>query len=192
MEVISGLAALSGGGGVLYVARRVRRRQELRARIRRHLELCQCELPVERSRLGAPLAALVHAVRMARFVVEVPLVRFTHRVVRDAPWSRRERCDEYDRALSDVRRALWEVVLAARKIGPADAALLADRGVGVRELHRLIFAPGILERTDDPWEQVLYPVEPDLEAAEEALGGALHELVRLEEAILAPSGAPYR
>jgi hypothetical protein len=77
-------------------------------------------------------------------------------------------------------------------LSPSDRAVTGNLGFSPRTLWRLLFAPGILERTDDVFEEVLYPARPDLEGVSVALGGVLLELREFELALLATHPDPYR
>jgi hypothetical protein len=50
----------------------------------------------------------------------------------------------------------------------------------------------VFDRTEDPWEEVLYPAAPDLERLARALYGAMTDLRHFEAALLAYRPAPYR
>jgi hypothetical protein len=73
------------------------------------------------------------------------------------------RCDQYDLALSDARRALWDWLLLFRSLGERDRYVLGGLGVSLTPFYRALFKPGVFDRSADPWEDTLYPEAPDLD-----------------------------
>ncbi len=188
-----GLATLSGGvGAAAWVSR-------VRARRRRWVQAVRALEGAEGRELGAPvdhlpqgLGRLVLQARLVRVQLGTPLRRFALELVHDTPWSRRTRCDEYDRALADARMAIWDWLRSVERLPRTERALLAEVGWSPRPLRHTLFAPGVLERTADPFEDVLYPELPDLDHVAQALAWAGQDLLHLERALLAWRPSPYR
>ncbi len=184
--------SLSGGAGALYLAERVRRHWRVKGHVTRRLREAQLEMPLETEHLTDGLAHLVGQTRIVRLVLETPLHRFTGTVTADTPWRRRERCDEFDRALVDARMSIWEWIESVRTLNEWDRAVLLGLGLSPRAMQRVLFTPGVFERTGDVWEQVLYPVEPDLEHVSDVLGRVMVDLRNFELSLLSWRPDPYR
>lgn len=184
--------SLSGGAGALYMAERVRRHWRVKDHVARRLREAQLEMPLDTAHLTGGLARLAAQTRIVRLALETPLRRFSSRVAADTPWRRRERCDEFDRALVDARMAIWEWLLSVRALDEWDRSVLTRLGLSPQTLQRVLFTPGVFERTGDVWEQVLYPVEPDLEYVSDILGRAMMDLRRFEVSLLVWRPDPYR
>ena len=97
--------------------------------------------------------------------------------------------------------AIWEWIRSVRALDAQNRDLLMGLGLSPRALQRILFMPGVFERTGDVWEQVLYPVEPDLEYVTDVLGRAMMDLRQFEVSLLSwreretgalpiPSGPP--
>jgi hypothetical protein len=97
-------------------------------------------------------------------------------LLRETPWGRRARCDEYDLALGDARRALWEWLLLFRRLGERDCHVLTMLGVSVAPFYSALLRPGVFDRSADLWEQTLYPEAPDIERVFAALRRTMHDL----------------
>ena len=142
--------------------------------------------------LGPALAHVVAQARVVRLMLATPLERGEPPVLHETPWGRRARCDQYDLALSDARRALWEWLLLFRHLGERDRHFLLALGVSVAPFYETLFRPGVFDRTDDPWEETLYPEAPDHERVFGALRRTMHDLRSFEVALLSAVHDPYR
>jgi len=120
------------------------------------------------------------------------LHRFLDTPLRDTPWGRRERCDDYDLAVVEARRALWEWLGIVERLGGSDRALLRQLGLGVSRLRALMRQPGVFERTSDVFEERLYAAVPDPERVTAMLCLAMVDLRGFEVALLSHRPDPYR
>ncbi|MEM9455267.1 MAG: hypothetical protein AAGF11_13885 [Myxococcota bacterium] len=192
MELWSILFATISGTGVTVAAHRARRARARRLALRRRLEQIQVDLPLDVRHLTPALGHLAIQARVVRLVLETPLHRFVETPLRDTPWGRRERCDDYDLAVGEARRALWEWLGAVERLGSSDRALLRQLGLGVQRLWALMRQPGVFERTDDVFEETLYPQAPDPERVTTLLCEAMVDLRGFEVALLSHRPDPYR
>lgn len=142
--------------------------------------------------LSPSLAHVASQARMVRLMLATPLRRGEAPLLRETPWGRRARCDEYDLALGDARRALWEWLLLFRRLGERDCHVLTMLGVSVAPFYSALLRPGVFDRSADPWEQTLYPEAPDVERVFAALRRTMHDLRCFEAALLTAVHDPYR
>ncbi len=142
--------------------------------------------------LSPALAHVVAQARVVRLTLATPLQRGEPPVLRETPWGRRARCDQYDLALGDARRALWEWLLLFRRLGERDRHMLLGLGVTVAPFYDALLRPGLFDRSDDPWEQTLYPEAPDHERVFGALRRTMHDLRSFEAVLLRAAHDPYR
>lgn len=142
--------------------------------------------------LGPALAHVVAQARVVRLMLATPLERGEPPVLSETPWGRRARCDQYDLALGDARRALWEWLLLFRRLGERDRHFLLALGVSVAPFYDTLFRPGVFDRTDDPWDETLYPEAPDHERVFGALRRTMHDLRSFEVALISAVHDPYR
>lgn len=142
--------------------------------------------------LSPRLAELAAQARVVRLLLATPLRRSHPPVLHETPWGRRSRCDQYDRALSEARRALWDWLLLFRKLGERDRLVLADLGVTLTPFYSALFKPGVFDRSADPWEDTLYPEAPDLDLVFAELRRTMHDLRCFEVALLSAVHDPYR
>src|SRR5690606_3872524 len=166
VELWTLIIATVSGTGVTMAAQRARRARARRLALRRRLEQIHVDLPLDVRHLTPDLGRLAIQARVVRLVLETPLHRVFEAPLRQTPWGRRERCDDYDLAVGEARRALWEWLGAVRRLRGADRALLAELGLwgaqgGMQRLWALLRQPGVFERTDDVFEETLFPVAPD-------------------------------
>lgn len=167
------------------------------ARRRRAIDAALIALPAERDveadQLSPPLARLVDGARMTRWAIETPLRRLRALTSLALPrWASRGGADEYDLAISEARRALWEWLLSLRRLPPAERAALVGLGLDARPLWALVFAPGIFERTDAVFDEAMFPAAPDADRVLAALAAAMVDLQRFEHAAASLSTMPYR
>jgi hypothetical protein len=152
------------------------------------------DVPPALEHLPPALARVAVATRLARLQLETPLARLADAETRvhELPWRRRERLLDYDVALTDARRALWEWLALLAALGTDDKILLGALGLDPRPLRSLVFAPGVLERTAHPFDDSWFPTEPDADAVIAALGRALFDLQRFELVLASLREDPYR
>lgn len=186
------LVATASAAGVTVATQRVRRAHARRQALQRRLEQIHVDLPLDVRHLPPELGAVAIGARMVRLQLETPLHRFLDTPLRETPWGRRERCDDYDLAVGEARRALWEWLRAVERLGSPDRAFLCQLGLEVRGLRALLRQPGVFERTDDVWEHVLYPAAPDPEHVTRMLCQAMVDLRGFEVALLSHRPDPYR
>ncbi len=192
MELWSILLATVSGTGVTVAAHRARRAHLRRLALRRRLEQIQVDLPLDVRHLSPALGQLTIQARVVRLVLETPLHRFLDTPLRETPWGRRERCDDYDLAIVEARRALWEWLGAVDRLGGSERALLIQLGLGVGRLRALMRQPGVFERTDDVFEENFYPAAPDPDRVTSMLCQAMLDLRGFEVALLSHRPDPYR
>jgi hypothetical protein len=166
---------------------RVRRRR--RRAVSRTLDVIDREGPLAVEHLPPALARVAAATRIARLQLQTPLARL---VDAQSAWHRRERLSDYDVALVEARRALWEWLGLLAGLGTADKLRLGALGLDPRPLRSLVFAPGVLERTAHPFDDAFFPVAPDADGVIAALGRALADLQRFELALASLGEDPYR
>ena len=142
--------------------------------------------------LGPALAHVVAQARVVRLMLATPLQRALQPLLHETPWGRRARCDQYDLALCDARRALWEWLLLFRRLGERDRHLLLTLGVSVAPFYDVLLRPGVFDRSDDPWEQTLYAEAPDPDRVFAALRRTIHDLRGFETLLLRAETHPYR
>lgn len=142
--------------------------------------------------LSPSLAHLAVQARVVRLSLATPLERWQVPLLHDTPWGRRAACDQYDLALSDARRALWEWLLLFRRLGEPDRQLLSALGLSLAPFHAVLFKPGVFDRSDDLWEQTLYPAAPDLARVFAELRRTMHDLRSFELTLLGAVSDPYR
>lgn len=183
---------LSGAVSAAVAARWVAVRRRRLAR-ERELQALSEETPVGNlGHLSPRLAELAAQARVVRLLLATPLHRYHAPVLRETPWGRRARCDQYDLALSDARRALWDWLLLFRGLGERDRLVLGDLGVTLTPFYSALFKPGLFDRSADPWEEGLYPEAPDLDHVFAELRRTMHDLRCFELALLSAVHDPYR
>jgi hypothetical protein len=190
-------AAILGACATVSVAcAMIRERTQRRRRraLRRTLAAQDSERPLSIDHLSPALARIAWATRLVRLELETPLLRLAGAQPRlhELPWRRRERLRDYDVALVDARRALWDWLGLLAALGTGDKLRLGALGLDPRPLRSLVFAPGVLERTDHPFDDALFPVAPDTDGVIAALGQALQDLRRFELVLSSPHEDPYR
>lgn len=141
--------------------------------------------------LSRELAELARQARLVRHALATPMSRW-ETSLGETPWGRRARCDEYDRAIGEARRALWEWLLLFGRLGERDRQFLVGLGLSPAPFRAALFRKGVFDRSDDLWEEVLYPEAPDLDRVFAELRRTMLELRAFEAALLAGAGDPYR
>lgn len=148
------------------------------------VRLAQLEvtLPLEVDHLPPRLQGLVRGARATRRVLETPLSR----MLSAASW----RYTDFDLAVTEARRTLWDWMCGLQGLGAADYALLRELRLDPRPLRGLLFAPGVFERGEDVFASAL--PAPDVEHVIESLCTAIEHLRRFEVALLSYRPDPYR
>jgi hypothetical protein len=183
---------LSGAVSTAVAARWVVVHRRRRARAA-ELEALSDDPPVgSAAHLSPSLAHLAAQARVVRLMLATPLQRCEPPVLHETPWARRARCGQYDLALGDARRALWEWLLLFRRLGERDRHVLCGLGVSVAPFYGALFRPGVFDRSADPWEEGLYPEAPDLDRVFVALRRTMHDLRCFEVTLLSAVHDPYR
>lgn len=190
--LLTSLLWVGGGATATVATTRLLRHRARRGRIARRLAELDVSMPLETRHLTPGLASLTRQARTLRLVLATPLQRMPDRPWQETPWRRRQRCDEYDRALADARRALWDWLSAGSRLPAGDRAVLHRLGIELGAVRSALFAPGVLERTPDAFDDVWLPNEPDFDAVTDGLFGAMHDLHRLEYRLLSMRSDPYR
>jgi hypothetical protein len=113
-------------------------------------------------------------------MLETPLAR----LVSGSTW----RFGDFDHALTDARRILWDWMCGLRGLDAADYALLRELQLDPRPLRSLLYAPGVFGRSDD----VFSTAAVDHEHVIDSLCTALEHLRRFEVALLGHQPDPYR
>ncbi|MBV1857146.1 MAG: hypothetical protein KUG77_01955 [Nannocystaceae bacterium] len=148
------------------------------------VRLAQLEvaLPLEVDHLPPCLQSLVCGARATRRVLETPLSR----VLSAGSW----RYTDFDLAVTEARRTLWDWMCGLQGLGAADYALLRELRLDPRPLRGLLYAPGVFERGEDVFAAAL--PAPDVEHVVESLCTAIEHLRRFEIALLSYRPDPYR
>lgn len=108
----------------------------------------------------------------------------------ETPWARRQRCDDYDTVLCELRRAIWDWLRMFQQLGTEERLLLGEFGVSAVPFRSLLFG---CDRTNDVWEQLVYMRAPDLDLVWAEIRRTILELERFEVALLSScSLAVYR
>lgn len=173
----------------IYLGYRWWRRHRRELAIERELDEANGEALSIPDHLSPALAAIAAQTHRLRLELETPVRRIRTPLVSETPWARRQRCDEYDAALYEVRRAIWEWLRTLRRLGEDDRRLLGELGLSVVPFRRLLFA---CDRTDDVWEQVVWAQAPDLDMIWAELRRTILELKRFELALVSAPADPYR
>jgi len=183
------LAASSGAAVPIYVGYRWWRRHRREQALRRQLDELNGEPLQVPEHLSPTLATVVRETHRLRLELETPVHRVRAPLMSETPWARRQRCDDYDAALYEIRRAIWDWLRMLRRLGSEDRQLLGELGLSVTHVRALLFG---CDRTDDVWEQVLYAKAPDLDQTWVQLRRTILELERFERAVLGAPAHPYR
>jgi len=136
--------------------------------------------PVARAGLSPRFRALLEDASVLRRVLETPVARL------------RAPLGDYDVALVDARMALWSFVRSIDALSTTERAWLAALGLRADHLRATLFAPGVLERTADPYGDGLLSDRPDRPRVARALGDTIAGLRSFEGALAAWRPSPYR
>ena len=166
------------------------RRRIQEARINRELGRLNRDPHAISTQLSPALHRLVEQAHLLRLQMETPIRRVRKPLWRETPWARRERCELYDRSITELRRAIWEWLLQFRRLDGHDRAVLESLGVRPGRLAKILF--GALDRTDDVWEEGMYARSPDLDRIYDEVRIAIGELLQFERALGTGGASPYR
>lgn len=188
-ERVSWAAATCGATVPLYVGYRWWRRHQRERALARELAATNGDAPPIPAHLSPSLAAVAEHSYRLRLELELPVRRIRDPLVSETPWGRRSRCDEFDAALYEVRRAIWDWLRMLGRLGAEDRRLLGELGLSVVPFRRILFG---CDRTSDVWDQSLWSPAPDLDAVWVELRRTILELERLERALVCAAPSPYR
>ncbi|MBC8068954.1 MAG: hypothetical protein IAG13_11525 [Deltaproteobacteria bacterium] len=186
-----GTCAVAAAG---WLAVRDRRRRTRRRALEHALSCFEHVESNAADHLSPTLARMIDAARMARWALETPLRRLLaiEPALHEWPWHRRERASDYDAAITEARRALWEWLGTLRALPAAERVTLGGLGLDARPMWSLVLGPGVFERTTQVFDDGWLPAVPDTERVIAALSQALQDLQRFELTVLSLRQAPYR
>ena len=184
-------AAVATGGAAVPAVLGYRwwRRHQREQAIERELAEANGEALALPAHINPTLAEIAQLTYRLRLELEIPIRRVRAPLVSETPWGRRQRCDEYDAALYEIRRSIWEWLRALRRLSEQDRMTLGELGFSAAPFRRLLFG---CDRTTDVWEQVVWARAPDLDAVWHELRRTILELKRFERALLHTAASPYR
>lgn len=189
MDILGGTLVTCGVGALALEA--ARRRRHRRAWVRR-LARGDVDLPLEIGHLSPELGRITVQARTLRLQLQTPVSRYFAAPWPATPWGRRQICDEYDLAVVDARRALWEWIRDVQRLPTADLGLLRRLGIDLHAVGLAFARSDVFDRTDDPWDAVMWPRGPDLQRVADGLARAVEALGRFELAVLVARADPYR
>jgi hypothetical protein len=137
----------------------------------------------------ANLGGLVEQARTLRLLAEAPLTHLEEPLA-EGPWGRRMRCRDYDVALADLRREIWEWMLALTRLGESERRVLAELGLTGAPFRRLLYVS--CDRGEDLWTEGLIARAPNPEEVSRELLRLRMELERFERAVCSITVGPYR
>lgn len=172
------LSATAASWVVVRGTQRVIRRRALQSR----LEQLEVSLPLHVDHLPPRLQQLALGARATRRVLETPLCRVLG--------GGAGRYADFDTAICDGRRVLWEWICGLKGLAAADYAILRELRLDPRPLRSLLYAPGVFERGNNVFATTV--PAPDVEQVVESLCGAIEHLRRFEVALLSYRPDPYR
>lgn len=140
--------------------------------------------------LSPGLRHVARQARTLRLVLETPVGRIRTPLLSESPWRRRERCDEYDAMLTEIRRAVWDWLREVEVLDDHDRQVVAELGLSLQPFRSFLFRN--VDRTNDSWEQVVWAEAPNLELVHRELMRTILELKRFEDALVHAPADPYR
>lgn len=140
--------------------------------------------------LSPGLRRVAHGAHTLGLILDQPIRRAPDPLMAELPWVRRAHCDEYDLAVTDIRRAVWEWLKDVERLSEGERRRLGELGLSPRPFRRLLYAS--LDRTDDPWEEVVWPTAPNFERVAVEVAQVRIELRRFQSALVGPQLNPYR
>ena len=193
MDLVTTLLAAtttSAGAGVLVT--RGRRKRAHRRAVARRVAASDVALPLETSHLSPALAGVTVGARVVRLSLQTPLRRMQDVSGHEASWRLRERLSEYDLALADARLALYQWLGSLGRLQTEELGVLRTLALDPRPLRSIMYKPGVFDRSEDAFDEALFPVMPDPELVVRELGDAMDHLRRFEVGLLGYRGDPYR
>lgn len=186
--------AITVGAGVTaaVAARWWSREREREAQAQELRALCEAGEDGSTAHLSRGLGELARQARVVRHALAAPLACWDTPLAPETPWGRRARCDAYDRAIGEARRCLWEWLLLFRRLDERERLTLLGLGLSPAPFQAALFRPGVFDRSDDLWEEVLYPEAPDLARVFVELRRTIIALRTFEATLLARTADPYR
>jgi hypothetical protein len=129
------------------------------------------------------LAELARETRSLRLELQSRQLWLVHGMplASETPWARRQRCDDYDTVLCELRRAIWDWLRMFQQLGIEERLVLGEFGVSAVPFRSLLFS---CDRTNDVWEQLVYMRAPDLDLVWAEIRRTILELERFEVALL--------
>jgi hypothetical protein len=188
---VNWLTPVSTTGVVLMVVRWWRRRRHERA-VDQALGDAN---PVEPTagaagQLSPGLSRVAAQAYTLRLVLEAPVRRIRAPLLSESPWRRRERCDEYDNVLGEVRRAMWDWLREVEHLAETDRRVLRELGLTLGPFRSFLFHR--IDRTNDSWEQVVWAEAPDVQLVYREVMRTIMELRRFETTLVQAANDPYR
>jgi hypothetical protein len=181
--------AAAGAVAPVVIGYRWWRRHRREQALWRELDDANPESPLTAEQLRPTLVMIAIETRRLRLELETPVRRVRTPLLAETPWARRQRCDEFDASMCEVRRAIWDWLGLLRRLGEDDQRLLGELGLSARPFRRLLFG---CDRTDDPWDEHLWTRAPDLDGTWLELRRTIQELERFEHALTGSATSPYR
>jgi len=189
LNLVSWAAATCGATIPIYLGYRWWRRHQRELALLRELDEANGDaLPIP-DHLSSSLAVIAEQTHRLRLELETPVRRIRTPLVSETPWARRQRCNEFDAALYEARRAIWDWLGMLRHLELEDRLVLGRLGLTVAPFRRVLFG---CDRTTDVWEHVVWAQPPDLEMVWGELRRTILELERFERALVSAPGDPYR
>ena len=115
-------------------------------------------------------------------MLETPLTR----VLNSSPG----RYGDFDIAVTEARRTLWEWMCGLKELGAPEYAILRELRLDPRPLRGLLYAPGVFERGEDVFAAAI--PAPDVDLVVDSLCTAIEHLRRFEVALATYRPDPYR
>jgi hypothetical protein len=177
------MVATAGAAVTVWVGYRWWGRHRLEAAL-----MCQLER-TDQSPLRIPdrsnprLAELARETRTLRLELESRQLWLIQEmpVASESPWARRQRCDDYDNVLCELRRTIWDWLRMFQQLGTEERLLLGEFGLSAVPFRSLLFG---CDRTNDVFEQLVYMRAPDHDLVWAEIRRTILELERFEVALL--------
>lgn len=184
------LTPVSTTGVVVMAVRWWRRRRHERQVERALGDVNGVEPSATMAHLSPGLSRVAAQAHTLRLVLETPMRRIRAPLLSESPWRRRERCDEYDHVLGEVRRAMWDWLREVEHLAEPDRRTLRELGLSLGPFRSFLFQR--IDRTNDSWEQVVWAEAPDVELVSKEVLRTILELRRFEKALVQAAADPYR
>lgn len=190
-ERVNWLTPLSTTGAVVMAFRWWRRRRHEREVERALGDAGAADDGAQRTgHLSPGLSRVARQAHTLQLVLETPVRRIRAPLLSESPWRRRERCDEYDFVLGEVRRAMWDWLREVEHLAEPDRRLLRELGLSLGPFRSFLFHR--IDRTNDAWEQVVWAEAPDVELVYREVLRTIMELRRFETTLVQAATDPYR